>query len=355
MKIGENKCGGQGKRARSERRGKTAQGKAEKRRRGGKNGRNKRAARLGLKYTVSVSAGEGTLTDSTDIPVTAKYEGEDAKIVGGKQNEQSEFIVQDGAVVDTGEPVGFAGDFANAAKNGNEASITFDVVSYADGTADITMRCGNSYLMSGEEADSYYMAALQINQIADLTVNGEPVTIGDDVRLAATPVVVGADAWVGLYNVYSEFTFENVPLKAGINLVKLSFRWNDEITPTKWDESPSTMNIDWLNVTMTGADAPSGDFTSVSLDENFEVELGDNVASTVGVLLAEYGNGTYRLDPSEYNVKLEGSTYGIDDGDGHITENWIEFDADKVVNNGGKNYSIVLTWYMPTLVVTAAA
>lgn len=150
VNIGENKCGGQGERVRSAQRGKTVQGKAGKRRRGGKNGRNKRAARLGLKYTVSVSAGEGTLTDSADIPVTAKYEGEDAKIVGGKQNEQSEFIVQDGAVVDTGEPVGFAGDFANAAKEGSEASITFDVVSYADGTADITLRCGNSYLMKDE-------------------------------------------------------------------------------------------------------------------------------------------------------------------------------------------------------------
>ncbi len=263
------------------------------------------AARLGLKYTVSVSA-DGSLTDSADIPVTAQYEGENATIVGGAITTEDEYRIENGEAVNTGEEITFAGGFAKSAQNGDEASITFIAASAAAGTADLTMRCGNSYLMF-DETNGYYMAALQINQVADLTVNGAPVEIGNDVRLSATSYVgTGENDWQGLYNVYSEFTFGGVPLRAGLNLIKLSFRWNNELLPNYWDESPSTMNIDWMRVAMTGADEPSGDVSSISVDENYSVSYGDSIAAATGTVLAEYDNGTYVLDPSAYDVAVSG-------------------------------------------------
>lgn len=254
---------------------------------------------IGKSCSVKVNSASDE-TVYVEIPVTVEkfLQGEEATIVGGSVKQEGEYVYADGAVTNVNSTTSAAGDFAKSAIAGKDAYVEFNVISYVDTTTDITLRCANSNLTQ-DEADAtdgyYYMKPLVINTIADLTVNGTAVTISDDVVLAGTGKI--KTSWGSLYNVYSSFTFKAVPLKAGNNVVKLAFKKSTTGEVNVWNESPSTMNIDWISVTSTVTeDEAFGEVTGIELDT---VEYSNTTGVKV-VALAITDNGKYFLDGSKY-------------------------------------------------------
>lgn len=267
---------------------------------------------FGKEYLLNVTY-NGDSRRKAEIPVIVRshVEGENTTVVGGKTNTESSYVFENGKFIPTGESVSFAGSFANAVKNGNEASITFSVESYTDCIADITLNCGNSYITK-DDGGYYWMQPLQINTILDMTVNGEPVAIGNNVVLKGcgpSETNTGStSSYAPLYGVYYEFTFEDIQLIAGGNLVKLEFKNSTEGATTCWSESPSTMNIDWINIDTKGTVVDeNATIVSIELSENYEINYGDpvnRVLSSIPVA-AVMSDGTRRkIDSSLYTVEV---------------------------------------------------
>ncbi|HBK01726.1 MAG TPA: hypothetical protein DDY77_01670 [Clostridiales bacterium] len=202
---------------------------------------------IGKKYTVKVEAASDS-TVYTEIPVTVEkfLQAENATIAGGEKKTETEYVYKNNSYVAIGD-VTFAGGFVSAVQGGQDAYVEFEVNAATDTKVDITLRCANSNIR--RDGDYYYMEPLKINTIADITVDGTPVTIGDDVVLAGTGNENRPKDFSPLYNIYSSFTFADVNLKAGKNTIRLTFKLSSIGEKNYWSESPSTMNIDWISVT----------------------------------------------------------------------------------------------------------
>ncbi len=262
---------------------------------------------FGKQYTVEVALADNTAIKTTaSAVVRARVEGESGTIVGGNTNTEEEYVVdKQGNIVATGQNVSFAGGFSNTIKNGNEASVTFTLNSITQTNGTITMRCGNSYLKNASEG-GYVMNPLQISTVLDVTINGKEVAI------PATVVLKGCgpyETYAPLYGIYYEFTFE-AQFDAGINVVKFQFKPSTEGALNCWGESPSTMNIDYINFETKGTEVPSGaKITALELAENFPLTYGMDFDDVVLPVVAVLDNGTkVGVDSSEYSVEFVGGT-----------------------------------------------
>ncbi len=279
-------------------------------------------ARLGKSYSVDVAYKENPeATLSVPLTVGVRLEGEDGDIVGGHANTETEYVFENGQFVSTETDVSFAGAFANSVKNGSEGSLAFTVDSYSDCTANLTMRCGNSYLVRDDDG-YYWMQPLQINTIADLTINGIPVNVANNVVLkgCGPSETTGSSSsdYAPLYGVYYEFTFENVGLSAGSNTIKLSFKNSTEGALTCWSESPSTMNVDYMIVETSGSAVPD-DAKIIGIDAAVGAELVyGTAADDVNVQAVAVLDSGHRiaLDPADYTAEIVG---------GDITDGYILF------------------------------
>lgn len=257
---------------------------------------------FGKKYTVTVKYNE---TIKMDVPVTIRnhVEGENATIVGGSIVEEAEYVYENKTFTKVVDKLKTAGGFGGSVNSGKDAYISFDLDSILDVTTDITMRCANSYLV--KDSSNYYMRPLQINTIADLLINGEKVNIPDDVVLKGCGP---SESYAPLYNVYYEFTFKDIMLSAGTNEIKLSFKPSTEGALNYWNESPSTMNIDFINVDSTGKNLPSDlSFTQISFSRVPELKFGTKLEDYAFSIVGELEDGTkVGLTKDQYDASIEG-------------------------------------------------
>ena len=266
-------------------------------------------AEFGKKYEI-----EATYTQddsiSVKVPVIVRIhiEGENGTLVGGRKNTETEYTITDEGEFVAGNPISFAGGFGNAVKNGNESSASYTYDSQISGYANVTLRCANGNLRN---ENGYYMAPLQINTVLDITVNGKPYEIADDVILAG--IATKNEKYAPLYNVYSVFRFENLPVDAGTNVIKMSFKKSTKNEKNHWGDSPSEFNIDYLEFDCKGTDVSSiGKITGMefgSLNVGYGVPVDEMNVTVVGV----YSNGTkVKLSESEYVVTVDGLKEGQD-------------------------------------------
>lgn len=267
------------------------------------------ATRFGKEYELTVSYNEDTTkTAKTDVTVRYTLQGEDGVIVGGAKKTETEYVIIDGVITETTNDVTFAGNFSKTVTNGNEGSLTLYIDSIAGTVGNITMRCGNSYLVGAK--GNYSMQPLQINTILDLTINGRKVEIPDSVVLKGC----GPHAdYAPLYGIYYEFTFENVQLDAGMNEVKFSFKKSTVGATNCWGETPSTMNIDYVHFDTLGAALPENyEIAELEITNVFNIAYKQSIknlaVSVVGTATDGFKMG---LDADLYDVRIaSGNTEG---------------------------------------------
>jgi hypothetical protein len=264
-------------------------------------------------YHVSVSYNENpAITLSAPVIVRSTLQGEKGVVVGGKTNTETEYAVVDGVVQSLGVSVSFAGDFTKPIKNGQEGSLAFNINSESAVIGNITMRCGNSYCCyaNGKDAaDGYIMQPLQINTILDLTVNGKEVAIPDSVVLKGSGP---HKDYAPLFGIYYEFTFEGIALEAGANVIKFTFKNSTTNAANLWGESPSTLNIDYVNFDTVGSEIPENyTIESIEISPNFEIKHNQITTNMKPAVVATLTNGTKILTPAELlDIKITGGKAG---------------------------------------------
>ena len=264
-------------------------------------------AKFGKAYNISVTYNENPkLSLSTDVIVRYTAQAEDGTVVGGKKKTEGEYAVVDGVIKNLGKNVTFAGDFGKTVLNGDEGSLTLTVNSESAVIGNITMRCGNSYccFVNGvDKNNGYRMLPLQINTILDLTVNGKEIKIPDTVVLKGTDP---HQDYAPLYGIYYEFTFENVALEAGANTIKIKFKPSTVNAMTCWGESPSTLNIDYVNFDTVGNEIPENfEINQIEISPNYTVSVGGKISNIKPPVVATLANGTKVLvsaDLFDYTV-----------------------------------------------------
>lgn len=266
---------------------------------------------FGKKYSIKIKYNENI---SKEVPVIIRkhVEGENTNIVGGSVVNEPEYIFENGIFTKLLDNISSAGNFSGSVRDNKDAYISFNVDSYIDTTSDITLRCGNSYLI--QENNAYYMKPLQINTIADLSINGKNIEIPDNVILKGCGP---NEAYVPLYGVYYEFTFNDIHLDAGSNEIRLTFKSSTEGATTYWNESPSTMNIDYINIDTKGEETPTNlNIKEIKLSKEPEFYFGKKIAdlnlSVIGVLA---DNTKIMLNKDEYDLIIENNEEYLGIGD----------------------------------------
>lgn len=270
-------------------------------------------ADFGKAYTISISYNENpAISLATPVIVRSTLQGEKGTVVGGKTNVETEYAVIDGVIQNTGVSVGFAGDFTKPIKNGNEGSLSFNIDSAAAVVGNIIVRSSNSYCCyaNGKDAsEGYIMQPLQINTILDLTVNGKEVAIPDSVVLRGSGP---HKDYAPLYGIYYEFTFEGIALEAGANVVKFTFKNSTVNAANLWGESPSTLNIDYVNFDTVGSEIPENyTIESIEISPNFTMKFNQVTTLVKPTVVATLTNGTKILAPAELvNISITGGKTG---------------------------------------------
>lgn len=270
-------------------------------------------AKFGKAYRVSVTYNEDpSLRLDTGVIVRATVQGESGVIVGGSQKTEAEFAVIDGVITQLGNHVTFAGDFAKTVLNGREGSLTLTVNSESAVVGSITMRCGNSYccFVNGSNANNgYIMQPLQINTILDLSVNGEAIEIPSSVVLKGSGPHAG---YAPLFGIYYEFTFENIALEAGANTIKFTFKSSTAGVSNCWGESPSTLNIDYVNFDTKGNDIPETySIDQIEISPNYTVAVGTLISNIKPPIIATIAGGVKIVAPAElFNITVSGGEAG---------------------------------------------
>ena len=266
-------------------------------------------AKFGKAYSVTVTYNADTTKSvKTAVVVRQTIQGEDGVIVGGSKKTEDEYAVIDGAITQLGNTVTFAGSFSKAVFNGQEASLTLTLNSATGTVGNITMRCGNSYLVGS--SGNYQMQPLQINTILDLTVNGRAV------QIPTTVVLKGCGPWESyapLYGIYYEFTFEGIQLDPGDNIVEFHFKKSTVGAANCWGESPSTMNIDYVTFESLGNEIPDTyEVESIEINEGLKLTYKQPISNLgVSVVGTITGGAKIGIDPSLYDVKVaSGNTDG---------------------------------------------
>lgn len=248
-------------------------------------------AHLGKKYSFDVISNVNEkITSKLDINVVKSINILEMNQVGGNFTKESEYVLANDTLTTVGSSY-FVGGFGEAVKKGDEAKISFDINSYTQNVSFINLRCANSFL---REVDSlYYMNPLQINTIADLYVNNEPVAISDEVILAGCGPY---KSYAPLYNVYSDFVIPNIPLNVGKNTISLQFKTSTVGDVNKWDESPSTLNIQSIDVISSGKNnVHQGNIVSIDILDDFSILMGQYLRVGDIPVIATYEDETTEL------------------------------------------------------------
>lgn len=256
-------------------------------------------AHLGKKYSFDVISNVNEkITSKLDINVVKSINILEMNKVGGNFTKESEYVLANDTLTTVGSSY-FVGGFGEAVKNGNEAKISFDINSYTQNVSSINLRCANSFL---RKVDSlYYMNPLQINTIADLYVNNEPVAISDEVILAGCGPY---KSYAPLYNVYSDFVIPNIPLNVGKNTISLQFKTSTVGDVNEWKESPSTLNIQNIDVISSGKNnVHQGNIVSIDILDDFSILMGQYLRVSDIPVFATYEDETTELiDNSLLNI-----------------------------------------------------
>lgn len=256
-------------------------------------------AKLGIKSEVTVKLKENaSISNTVSYDVYARLEGELGKQVNSKVKTEPEYVIQGEEFV-LGEDVSFAGGFAAAIKAGNEGSVTLTFVSATNASGEFTVRMSNSNLQKTDDG-YYYMEALRMNTILDLTINGKAIAISDDVIIPGTPVYTIEKSYAPCYGVYHNITFKNVEFEAGLNNIKFSFKPSTIGGTSCWDESPSEGNIDYVDVITKGS-VVTGDIASIRVDEKFVPNYADKLEDTV-VIATTTTNQELTLEKSQVTI-----------------------------------------------------
>ncbi|HBK02457.1 MAG TPA: hypothetical protein DDY77_05470, partial [Clostridiales bacterium] len=92
------------------------------------------------------------------------------------------------------------GGFSEAVNKGNEASVTYTYNADVSGYMDLTIRSANGNVRN---EGGYFMAPLQVNTVTDISVNGKPYEIADDVIVPGFSVKADKMAYAyGVYNIF---------------------------------------------------------------------------------------------------------------------------------------------------------
>ena len=253
---------------------------------------------IGMNYVIKVVSNKNK-NIFTEIPAIIEkvLQGEDATIVGGNVNTETEYIINEDNSISQKGNITFAGGFGGSVKDNKPAYLEFDINSYSDCVVDLNLRCGNSYVKkdTNTSPESFWMEELQINKILDMYVNDEKREIPNDVTLASVCKNNHYSSFEPLYNIYSLFTFTDVNVKAGYNKIKLQFK--DSELRNSWDESPSTLNIDYISIISKKSEIIDGELSEIKIDHVDENTLN-------AVLIGKYGNKYAYLDPNEYTLTV---------------------------------------------------
>ena len=221
-------------------------------------------ANFGKAYPLEVVYNADTTKKAkTTVTVRTLNQAENVFQKGGKViDDEPEYAVVNGAIVKTGTTPTVVGDFGKTVLNGQEASIWRVFNCATETVASVTMRCGNSnlhFVNGTDKKGGYLMKPLQINTIMDVYINGQKVAIPSSVVLKGCGP---ASAYAALYGVYNEFTIPNVPLSPGENTIKFVFKSSTIGEKNCWNESPSTMNVDYFSIETQGEEIPEN-YTSM--------------------------------------------------------------------------------------------
>lgn len=245
-------------------------------------------ATFGNQYTLDVVYTNNSNLKTT-VPVKMRHhlEGENAtELVGGTVKTEKEYTFDNGSFTEVGNVTHAGGFAANASTN---AYVTYKITSQTDCTSDITIKCANSFLYK-DSSNRFWMKPLQVSTIADLFVNDEQVPIQDDVIIAGCGPT---GTYQNLYNVYTTITFKDVPISMGFNNIKLKFKPSTLNEVTNWNESPSTMNIDYINIDAVGS--PNKNATSITriyFDPNITFKYGEDLSRAGMPIYAEHEDGS---------------------------------------------------------------
>ena len=271
------------------------------------------ALEFGKKYQITVSYKDDPSKSVTkDVVVRQTVQGESGVVVGGKVLTETEYVIIDGVITETENKVSFAGSFSKAVLNGEEASLTLTINSAAATVGNITMRCSNSYNVYANGSDTsggYMMKPLQINTILDLTINGK------EVKVPATVILKGCgphEKYAPLYGIYYEFTFEDVELDAGINNIRFNFKKSTVGASNCWGESPSTLNIDYVNFDTLGGEIPE-DYTiqAIEISNELTIKYAQSFDSLDVSVIATIDNGSkIGLSPDLVDIEIIGGEAG---------------------------------------------
>lgn len=223
--------------------------------------------------------------------IQQKIEGEKGYVVGGTYKNEPEYIISKDGTATKLPNIIFCGDFGKTVLNGKDAYVIYSLNAYADTTVDFTMKVSNSNLVQID--NQFWMRPLQINTIADLYVNEVKVDIPDSVILSGCGP---HKEYEPLYNVYSTITFKDLKLKPGYNDVKIKFKKSTQNEVNYFEESPSTMNIDYVTFETKGATIPEDvHITNLHFASTFGVRFGDNFDTMFVPIYGEYGVNNQRI------------------------------------------------------------
>ncbi|MBR1891447.1 MAG: hypothetical protein IJ811_03015, partial [Clostridia bacterium] len=254
-----------------------------------------KAGKISVKY--------GDLIAEKAYTVQKTLEGEDALLTGkGKTGTEDEYQMIDGQLVPAGTTTGFAGDF----KNGD--TLTFTLNSTLSAKANLTFRVASGYCVyvnGSNSNDGYLMRELKLNAILDIYVNGVKISIPDTVVL---PEVGPSSNYAGLYNVYSEVSFDDVNLSAGVNQIRLAFVSGRNGEKNCWGSAVSNINVDYMSVSSVGrAVDATATVTAIEIGD-FTANIYDDYRAVNVPVLATMSNGEKMLLSSdEYDLTITGA------------------------------------------------
>jgi len=258
-------------------------------------------ANLGLEHFVEVSYKQNpNLKGKIPLIVNHKIEGENGYVIGGHRKDETEYIIdKSGNAIKVGD-VAFAGDFGKFVTEGKEAYILFETVSHAANLTDFTIRVANSNVFKID--NNYWMKPLQINTIADLYLNDKKIDIPNNVILSGCGPHKDYEP---LYNVYSNVTFKDLPLSVGRNRVKLQFKSSTIGELNHFEETPSTMNFDYVTFSTSGVPMDENiKFNDIYFDTSFRLRYGDNFDNMYIPIYGIYGSDNRKIILTDKFAKI---------------------------------------------------
>lgn len=154
------------------------------------------------------------------------------------------------AKINTDSPEATGGAYVGDMKSGE--SLTFLFSAESEGTADITFRLASQYLKEDSDWTPIWMGDCQLNLIMDVLVNGEPLTIGDDVILPGGGES-GGEPDQSLWFNWQDVDLGQINLVEGLNTVTITFKQHSYTDTSQSSFSGKfTANVDSMWIVSDG-------------------------------------------------------------------------------------------------------